>query len=303
MKKDFLQLFAAETNLTKATDLDPAISIDFTGRLAGNINTLRKVLGITEMIPMSAGTVINAYKMTVGSIPAQAAEGDTIALTKVERKLAWTKTLTLSKYRKAASAEAIQKVGRDVAINQADEKLVKAVQKDIKSDFFTALATGTGTAAGTNLQTTLAALWAKLQTRFEDEDITPVYFIHPDDVADYLGTAQITMQTAFGLSYIENFLGMGNAFVTTGVTAGNPVATAAENLNGAYVPAGGDLSASFGLTMDETGMIGMTHQMKTDNATVDTLLITGVMFWPEYADGVFKGTITPSAEAKETPGV
>ena len=46
-----LQLHAAETNLTVGTDLEPAISIDYTSRLNKNINELQRLLGVAEMIP------------------------------------------------------------------------------------------------------------------------------------------------------------------------------------------------------------------------------------------------------------
>lgn len=59
-----LQLHAAETNLTAGKDLEPAISIDYTSRLNKNINELQRLLGVTEMIPMSAGTNIKIYKGT-----------------------------------------------------------------------------------------------------------------------------------------------------------------------------------------------------------------------------------------------
>lgn len=290
-KKLNLQKFAAETNLTVAADLEPAISIDFTSRLHEGIESLLKVLGITDMIPMAAGTTIKAYKLAKENSPEQVGEGETIPLTKITRKPAWTKELKLNKYRKATGAESIQKVGYDRAVNQTDEKLIKEAQKDIKKDFFVALATGTGAAAGANLQEVCANLWAQLQVRYEDIEVTPVFFINPLDVADYLGKANITMQTVFGMTYIENFLGMGNAIITNAVSAKAPVATVAENLNGAYVPADGDLANAFGLTMDETGLVGMTHSKATGNATVETLVLSGVLFYPEYVDGVFKGTI------------
>ena len=229
--------------------------------------------------------------MSRKNTPSQVGEGETIPLTEIERKLVKTVTLDLNKYRKNTTAEAIQKVGRNMAVNQTDEKLISEIQKDIKKTFYTTLATGTGTATGTNLQTTLANLWAKLQGYYEDMDVTPIYFINQQDVADYLGTAQITMQTAFGFTYIENFLGLGTAIISPQVTAKAPIATAQENLNGAYAPVSGDVAQTFGLTYDASGMIGMTHQMKSDNATIDTLIMSNVIFYPEYADGVFKGTI------------
>lgn len=290
-KKMKLQIFAAPTNTTVASDLEPAISVDFTSRIAQNITELQRVLGISDMMPMAAGTDIKIYKITRKNTPSQVGEGETIPLTEMERKLVKTITLDLNKYRKNTTAEAIQKVGRNLAVNQTDEKMISEIQKDIKKQFYTTLATGTGTATGTNLQTTLANLWAKLQGYYEDMDVTPIYFINQQDVADYLGTAQITMQTAFGFTYIENFLGLGTAIISPQVAAKAPIATAQENLNGAYAPVSGDVGQTFGLTSDATGMIGMTHQMKSDNATIDTLILSNVIFYPEFADGVFKGTI------------
>lgn len=288
-----LQLFAAETGATVAADLAPAISVDFTSRIAQNIVELQQLLGITDLIPMAAGTDIKIYKWTVDELAAQVGEGEDIGLTHVKRELASTITLDLDKYRRNTTAEAIQKVGRDIAINQSDEKLVQKVQKGIKGSLYTVLKAGTGTAAtGTNLQVVLANLWAKLQGYYEDEDVTPVYFINQQDVADYLGTAQITMQTAFGFTYIENFLGLGTAIISPQVTVKKPIATAKENLRGAYVPMSGDVAQTFNLTADDTGLVGMTHSAKTGNATVDTLLMSCVKFFPEFQDGVFVGTIS-----------
>lgn len=291
MKKLKLQLFAAPTNTTVAADLEPAISVDFVSRITQNIAELQEVIGVSELIPMAAGTDIKIYKMSKKNTPSQVGEGETIPLTEIERKLVKTIPLDLNKYRKNTTAEAIQKVGRNLAVNQTDEKMISEIQKDIKKAFYTALATGTGTATGTTLQVTLANLWAKLQGYYEDMDVTPIYFLNPQDVADYLGTAQITMQTAFGFTYIENFLGLGTAIITPQVTAKTVYATAKENLNGAYAPVSGDVGQTFGLTSDATGLIGMTHQMKSDNATIDTLIMSNVVFYPEFADGVFKGTI------------
>ncbi len=297
MKIYDLQLFAAESNLTMKADIEPAISIDFVSRITSNINALREVLGITNMVAMPEGTQIKIYKANVENTPSQVGEGETIPLTKVTRKLARTETLTLKKFRKAASAESITTNGYENAINITDEKLVQNVQKGIKSDFFTLIETGTGTATGTDLQKTLADCWGKLQTSFEDEDVNAVYFISATDAATYLGNANISTQNAMGLTYVQDFLGLGTMIVSPRITAGKVVATAKENLNGAYIPANSSaLSRAFSLTSDETGFVGMTHQSKTENATVETLLLSGVLFYPERLDGVIVGTITPGGE-------
>ncbi len=289
-----LQLFA-ETNATTTTDLEPAISIDCVSKLTGNINELQKVLGITEMEAMASGTSIKIYKMEQVNTPDQVGEGETINLTKITRKVDRTIDLVLNKYRRNTPAEAIQKVGKTIAINRTDEKLVSGVQKDIKKSFFNSLKAGTGSATGTTLQSTLAATWGAIQNFYEDEDATPIYLISTDDAADYLGTANITMQQAFGMTYIADFLGLGTTIVSPNVEKGKIYGTAKENLHGAFVPANsGDVATTFGLTSDTTGLVGMTHQPISSNATIDTLVMSGVVFYPELLDGVIVGTISPA---------
>ena len=288
-----LQLFAAEENTTKTTDLEPAISVDFTSRLQSNITELQNLLGITDLDPMTSGSTIKIYKMEQVNTPQQVGEGETIGLTKIQQKLARTIEMTLKKFRKQTTAEAIQRSGRDLAINKTDEKLVSSIQKSIKKDFYTVLLTGTGTASGTGLQATLSAAWVAVAKFYEDEDATPIYFVSSDDVAEYLATA-------FGISYIQDFLGLGTVVIAPSLTKGKLVATAKENLRGAYVPAqSSDLAQSFGLTTDSTGLIGMTHAVSSDNATIDTLMFSSVVFYPELLDGVIVATIN-AAEAAST---
>lgn len=291
-----LQLFAAETNTTVKADLEPAISIDCVSKLTSNITELQKVLGVTEMDAMPAGTTIKVYKMEQTNTPDQVGEGETIALTKIQRKLAKTIELTLKKYRKNTTAEAIQKTGREIAINKTDEKLISGIQKGIKKDFYAMLLTGTGSATGTSFQSALAAAWGAITKFYEDEDATPIHFVSSDDVADYLGTAQITLQQAFGMSYIEDFLGLGTVVINPNMTKGKIASTAKENLHGTYIPANsGDVAQTFGLTSDATGLVGITHQVIGSNATVDTLAMSGVVFYPELLDGVFITTIAAGA--------
>ena len=301
MKKFNLQLFAAAEGVITTGDIEPAISIDCVSRITGNINELQKVLGIAEMDAMASGTAIKIYKLECDGLAEQVGEGEDIKRTKVTRKLARTIELGLNKYLKTTTAENIQKVGRNKAINQTDDKIISLIQKDIKERFYKEAFTVEGaegdklTATGTTLQGVLAKAWGALKTRFEDEDVTPIYFVSVDDVADYLGNAQVTMQTAFGFSYIENFLGLGTVVVTPQLAKGVVKATAKENLHGAYIPmSSGDVANTFHLTSDTTGYIGMNHTTASGNATVDTLIMAGVVFYPEFADGIVEGTIAPA---------
>lgn len=284
----------ADANTTVAADIEPAISIDHNERLVTGIQSLLTVLNITQMIPMATGTTVKFYKYAKKNTPEQVGEGEEIKLTEYERKLASTYELTLEKYRKRSTAEAIQKVGKDKAVNKTDELLEREVQKGIKKKFYDFLKTGTGTAAkGATLQAALANIWAKLSSYgpFIDGDFTPIYFVNPLDIADYLSTAAVTIQTAFGFNYLENFLGLGTVIIDPSVEAKKPCATVKENLNGVYVPANGDVGTTFGLTSDSTGMVGMKHFLVDGKASIDTLLMSGVTLYPEDLSGVFKGEI------------
>ena len=286
-------IFDVEPNTTTSTDVDPVISIDHVNRLIDGIKTLQTVLGITSLTPMAAGSQVKRYKTTVTKGSKQAAAGDVIPLTKVERKPLAPLTLELNTYRKLTTAQAIQKTGTAIALNETDTALVKEVQKDVRNAFFSTV-TGEGytqAAGGDTLQKAAAQAWGSLSVYFEDKDVTPVFFLNPLDVADYLGTAAITTQTAAGVSYLENFLGMGNAIITPRVTKGNVFATVSENLNAAYIPQGGDVADAFDLTYDESGMVGMTHSRADDRASINTLIMSGVLFYTEDAAGVIKSTI------------
>lgn len=285
------QLFEVITDTTVSGDILPEISIDFETRLIANINKLREVLGVTFMNPMSEGNVINTYK-TDTTLAAQVAEGEEIGLSKVTRKLAKAYTLTLSKYGKLVTGESILASGLNRAVNDTDAALLSEIQKDVKKNFFATLGAGTGRiTAGTDFQTTLANAWGAVQEGFEDIDATPVYFVNPIDLAGYLGNASISTQNAFGLNYIEDFMGLGTVIVSAAVTKGSIVATAKENLNGAYVNQGGDIATAFGLTYDESGLIGMKHSSVDERASIYTLILAGVLFYAEDPSKVYVGTI------------
>ena len=276
-----------------AEDIAPEIAIDHVNRFTTTLSKFFKVLGLTRRTPRPAGSTVKVYAWT-GELETSPDEGETIPLTKLQRELVATYDIVLEKYRGAVSAEAIQAKGRERAINEKDEALVKKVMKKIKTGFYTTLNDATGTStAGATLQATLANAWASVSAHFEDEDVTPIFFVNTNDVATYLAGATVTMQTAFGFSYIENFLGLGTAVVTTAVTQGTVIATCAENLCYDYIPArGGDLATVFGLTSDGNGYVGMRHTVNSTDASIETLVMSGGVLYAEDASGVFKGTIS-----------
>jgi hypothetical protein len=200
--------------------------------------------------------------------------------------------ITLKKWRKATSAEAIIEKGYSQAVTMTTDAMLKDVQKGIRKNFFDFLATGTGVATGTTFQGTLAQIWGQLQILFEDDEIGAVYFMNPLDVADYLATANITLQSAFGMTYVENFLGLGTVIFNSSVPKGKVYATAKDNIVCYYVPVnGGDLGEAFAFTSDETGLIGIHEEPDYTNLTASDTVVNGMVLFAERLDGVVVGTI------------
>lgn len=284
---------AADPKLIKKTDLARVREIDFTLMFTESLRKLTEALGVTRKVAKQAGTVLKTYKATGTLEDGAVAEGDTIPLSKYTTEAVSYGEITLKKWRKATSAEAIIERGYDQAVGMTTERMLKDVQKAIRKDFFTFLGTGTGTATGAGLQAALAQTWGKLQTLFEDDDIQAVHFINPLDIADYLATATITTQTAFGMTYIEDFLGMGKVFMNSSVPKGTIYSTAQDNLVLYYVPANGaDLNEAFSFTSDETGYIGIHEEPDYTNMTASDTVVNGMTLFAERLDGVVKTTIT-----------
>lgn len=283
---------AAETNLIKKADLARAREIEFTYNFSENVRKLMEALGVTRKIAKQAGTVLKAYK-AVGTLEdGDVAEGETIPLSKYSTEPVTFGELTLKKWRKATSAEAIVERGYDQAVEMTTDRMLRDVQKAIRADLFTFLATGTGTASGADFQAVLAQAWGQLQVKYEDDAIQAVYFVNPLDIADYLAEASITTQTAFGMTYVEDFLGLGTVIMNASVPKGKVYATAKENIVLYYIPVNGaDLGEAFDFTTDETGYIGIHETPDYTNMTASDTVVNGMVFFAERIDGVVVGTI------------
>ncbi len=287
---------AAETNLIKANDMKRIREVDFVNQFThSSLAKLIEVLGVTRKIPMAEGTTMYVYATTGTLESGSVAEGEIIPLSKYARTKTAVGEITLKKWRKAASAEAIKKSGYQEAVVETDAKLLKDVQAGIRTDFFTLLngsIDGSTSASGATLQAALADAWGQLQVKFEDDTAEAVYFLNPLDVSSYLATANITLQTAFGMNYIENFLGLGTVILHSGITQGTFVATAKENLIMYYLTMNGDIANAFSLTTDELGYIGIkSGYQNEERAQIESLVMNGIQFFVEYAAGVVKGTI------------
>lgn len=294
MKKFNLQMFA-ENTITEA-DLARVRDVDFTERFVAGIQTLMKMLGVTRKIEKKAGEVLKVYKVTGELQDGTVAEGEIIPLSKYQTTYEPVGEAVLKKWRKETTAEAISGKGYGQAVNDTNNKMLKDIQKGIRSAFVSFLGTGTGKASGVGLQAALAQVWGQLQVLYEDTAVEAVYFMNPLDIADYLGSAQISTQTAFGMSYIENFLGMGTVILASDVPKGSIYATASENIVLYFIDVtGADMGQAFNLTADATGLIGIHTGAVYNNLTAETVAASGVGLFAENLGGIVVGSITAGA--------
>lgn len=297
MNRFDLQLFAVDTKTVKSADLAKVRDVDFTEQFVAGIQTLMTMLGVTRKLEKKAGETLKVYKVTGTLESGTVAEGEVIPLSKYTTSYTPIGEATLKKWRKVTTAEAISEKGYSQAVNDTNAKMLKDIQKGIRGDFVKFLATGTGAANGVGLQAAMAQVWGQMQVLFEDTSIETVYFMNPLDVADYLGSAQISTQTAFGMSYIQNFLGMGTAILASDVPKGKIYATAAENIVLYYIPVtGADMGQAFALTADATGLIGIHTGPTYNNLSAETVAASGVGLFAEKLDGIVVATINGATD-------
>ena len=296
MKKMFdIQMFADANNVT-AADLAKVRDVDFAERFTTGIETLMKMLGVTRKIEKKAGEVLKVYKVSGTLEDGVVAEGEVIPLSKYHTTYEPIGEAELKKWRKVTTAEAISEKGYGQAVNDTNDKMLRQIQQGIRGAFVNFLATGTGKADGNGMQATLAQAWGQMQVLFEDTSVQVVHLMNPLDIADYLATAQITTQTAFGMSYVENFLGMGNVILASDVPKGKIYTTAAENIVLYYIPvSSSDMAQAFDLTSDATGLVGIHTGAVYNNLTAETVAASGVGLFAEKLDGIVVGTIGAGA--------
>lgn len=296
---------AAKENVTLTTDITVAArEVDFVTRFSDNWDALRAILGIMRPIRKQPGTKLTAYKAKVdGGLKGgtTVAEGDEIPFTKMKVEPVSYGDIEVAKYAKSVTIESVAKYGADVAVDRTDTAFINALQNKVLADFYTFLATGSLKVTETTWQRALAMAKAKVLHKFAemDKDVTEVVgFANVLDAYSYLGDKDVSVQTQFGISYIENFLGYKTLFLlpTKYIKEKQVIALPVENIDLYYVdPADSDF-AKLGLNytvVGETNLIGVHVEGDYSRATGDMYAIMGMKLWAEYLDGIAVATVTP----------
>lgn len=290
---------AQETNLQTIDRFLTPANIDFVEVFGKGIHGLKTLLGIQRTTRLPQGTTIQTYKSSVTLDGTEVGPGEIIPLSKVVREKDKSYTLSYDKKRLATPVEVIQAVGFTQAIAETDTKLIRELQRNIRDKFFGQLDLATKTDTAKNLQDAYAKAWAFTLKAFEDDAPSAIVFVNPDDVADHIAKAGLTVQTAFGLSYVEGFTGVKTIIISPRVAKGTMYVTAPQNLNLAYAPttSGEIAKAGFGFYSDDTGLIGVTHDVNKQRLQSETITLFAMLLYAERTDGICKITI------EQTPGI
>ena len=281
--------------VTKVENIDvTAREIDFVTRFDRNWEQLMDLMGIMRPIRKQAGTVLKSKTASVTLESGSVAEGGEIPYSTATVEETVYDDISVEKYRKGVTIEAINKYGYDVAVAKTDEAFLFELQDNVTTRFYTYLATGTLTSAEATFQMALAKAKGNLINKFKEIKITVtdiVAFVNVNDFYSYLGSADITVQTAFGLTYVQNFMGYKTIFLCSDneIASGKVIATPVDNIDLYYVdPSDSDYSKA-GLVYTvagETNLIGFHTEGNYGTAVSDSFALMGLTLFAEYLDGI-----------------
>ena len=288
----------AKSGLTVAADITVrAREIDFVSRFAKNWDALRQIMGISRPIAKTPGTRLVSYKASMKSdtlAGGYVAEGEEIPYTEFVVEPVYYDDVVLEKYAKAVSIEAVNKYGAEVAVQRTDDAFLNELQNNVLTKFYSFLNTGTLTAAESSFQMALAMAKGMVIDKFNKmrRTVTDVVaFVNVLDVFQYLGQANVTVQTAFGFQYIKDFMGYSTVFLLSypDIQRGRVIALPVENIDLYYVDPSNSDFAKLGLNytvQGETNLIGFHANGDYSHAVGESFALLGMTLWAEYLDGI-----------------
>lgn len=271
-----------------------AREVDFVTRFGDNWDALRNIMGIMRPIRKTPGTVLKSFTASITLESGSVEPGEVIPYSKATIVEAAKSDVTIEKYAKAVPIEDVNAYGAEIAVEKSDDAFLTQLQNVVLSRFYAFLNTGSTTGSGSDWQDALAKAHGLVLNKFAtiQKDVTEVVgFANILDAFDYLGAADVTVQTAFGLTYIQNFLGYSTLFLlpASQIARGNVIATAVENIDMYYVDPSDSEFAKLGLeytAQGETNLIGFHAQGNYSTAVGESYAIMGITLWAEYLDGI-----------------
>ena len=291
---------AAKTNLIMTNDIQVKVrEIDFVTRFERNWEHLREILGIMRPIKKTPGAVLKS-KYAEGTLQnGKIGEGEEIPYSKFVIKEKPYAEMTIEKYAKAVSIEAIKDHGYENAVQMTDDEFLFQLQTNVTERFYNYLKTGTLSFTETTFQMALAMAKGRVENKFKQmhRNVTGVVgFVNILDVYEYIGVADITIQNQFGFQYMKDFMGFNTIFLLSDseIPRGQIIATPVENIVLYYVDPNESDFARAGLVYTvsgETNLIGFHTQGNYHTAVSEAFAIMGLTLFAEYIDAIAVGTI------------
>lgn len=284
-----------------------AREVDFVTRFNDNWDALRNIMGIMRPIRKAPGTSLISYTADVALEDGDVGAGEVIPYSKATITQATKDDLSIKKYAKAVPIEDVDKYGAEIAVEKSDDAFLTKLQNVVLGNFYTFLNTGSLTGTAATWQAALAKAQGEVLNKFAGmaKDVTSVVgFANILDAYDYLGAADISVQTQFGLNYVKDFMGYSTLILLPTTVSGNNaiarntvIATPVENIDLYYADPGDSEFARLGLNytvQGETNLIGFHAQGNYSTAVGESYAIMGMKLWAEYLDGIAKITVTPA---------
>lgn len=286
---------AAKNNLIKTADIQVMVrEIDFVTRFERNWEHLREILGIMRPIKKQPGAILKS-KYAEGALEnGNVGEGEEIPYSKFTVKEKEYAEMTIEKYAKAVSIEAIKDHGYENAVQMTDDEFLFQLTTMVTGRFYDYLNTGELTATETSFQMALAMAKGLVENKFKMMHRTAtgvVGFVNILDVYEYLGAADITIQNQFGFQYIKDFMGFNTIFLLSEgeIARGRIIATPVENIVLYYVDPNESDFVRAGLVYTvsgETNLIGFHTQGNYNTAVSEAFAIMGLTLFAEYIDAI-----------------
>ena len=287
-----------------------AREIDFVTRFGDNWDALRQIMGIMRPIRKAPGSQLISYTADVALESGSVDPGEVIPYSKATISQAAKGDLTIEKYAKAVPIEDVNTYGAEIAVEKSDDAFLTKLQNVVLGRFYTFLNTGALTGVATTWQAALAKAQGEVLNKFAamQKDVTAVVgFANVLDAYDYLATASISIQTAFGINYVQDFLGYGTLFLLPAsmIPRNTVIATPVENIDLYYIDPGDSEFARLGLqytTQGETNLIGFHAQGNYSTAVGEAYALMGMALWAEYIDGISVFTVEASGSLGSVTG-
>ena len=277
-----------------------AREIDFVSRFNRNWDALRDIMGIMRPIRKAPGTRLISYTASVTLTDGDVQPGEVIPYSKSTIVQSMLSDLTIKKYAHAVPIEDVEKYGAAVAVEKSDDAFLVELQNTVLTSFYTFLNTGSLTDTAATWQAALAKAKGLVLNKFNTmrKTVTNVVgFANVLDFYEYLGSASITVQTQFGLTYVKDFMGYSTLFLMSApdIVRGKVIAIPTENIDLYYIDPADAEFRKLGLeytVQGETNLIGFHAQGAYHTAVGETYALMGMALWAEYLDGIAVVTAT-----------